>query len=71
MSARELKTSIFRLPPELDNGIRTVAARRGEAAAVVVRELLREGLVLRGVIKLDHGRGSPVLPPNLMADDVA
>jgi hypothetical protein len=32
---------------------------------------LREGLVLRGVIKLDHGRGSPVLPPNLMADDVA
>ena len=71
MSARELKTSIFRLPLELDNGIRTVAARRGEAAAVVVRELLREGLALRGVIKLDHDRDSAVPPPNLMADDVA
>jgi hypothetical protein len=46
----------------LDNGIKVVAARRGEAAAVVVREILREGLELRGVITLQHSHGSPVQP---------
>ena len=36
MSARgDLRASIFRLPLELDNGIKVVAARRCEAAAVV------------------------------------
>jgi hypothetical protein len=58
----DLRASIFRLPLELDNGIKVVAARRGEAAAVVVREILREGLELRGVITLQHSHGSPVQP---------
>ncbi len=62
MSARELKTTIFRIPLELDSGIKVVAARRGEAAAVIVREMLREGLASRGVINLEHDRGSQALP---------
>lgn len=60
MSARG-KASIFRLPPELDAGLKAMATSRGEAIAVVARELLREGLALRGVIKLEHDRGSAVL----------
>jgi hypothetical protein len=60
-SRAELKASIFRLPAELGDGIKTVAARRGEAAAVVVRELLREGLQRRGVIEVAHPLGR-VLP---------
>jgi|HubBroStandDraft_4_1064222.scaffolds.fasta_scaffold187774_2 hypothetical protein len=58
------KASIFRLPPELDTGLKVMAASRGEAVAVVARQLLREGLALRGVIKLDHDLDSAVPPPN-------
>jgi hypothetical protein len=48
-----LKAAFFRLPADLDDGIKLIASHRGEAAAVVVREILREGLFARGVI--DNG----------------
>ena len=62
-SRGELKASIFRLPAELDNGIKAIASRRGEAAAVVVRELLREGLQMRGVIEAAHPHIGETAPP--------
>jgi len=64
-SRGKLKATLFRLPADLENGIKTVAARRGEAIAVVARQLLREALTQQGVIRLvDHDRGPPELPSN-------
>ena len=60
-----LKPAIFRLPTDIDDGVRRVAAIRGEAAAVVVREILREGLQRRGII--DRPEIDGLLPPRPMA----
>jgi len=57
----KLKATFFRLPAGLENGIKTVALRRGEALAVVARQLLREALVQQGVIRIVEG--PPELPP--------
>lgn len=48
---RDLKASIFRLPQDLTEGLKTASVHRGEAVAVIVREIIREGLQHRGVIE--------------------
>jgi hypothetical protein len=51
MSTRSgLRAAIFRLPPDLSDGVKELAQHRGERGATVVREILREGLLARGVI---------------------
>jgi hypothetical protein len=69
MSARPgLKAAFFRIPTDLDDGVKLIASRRCEAAAVVVREILREGLVARGII--DGGlAGSSAAPTVKTARD--
>jgi hypothetical protein len=52
-TVRKNRTILFRLPPELDDGIRMVATRRGDAVATVARELVREGLARRGLLEPD------------------
>jgi hypothetical protein len=52
-TVRKNRTILFRLPPELDDGIRMVATRRGDAVATVARELVREGLARRGLVEPD------------------
>jgi hypothetical protein len=56
-SRGETKAAFFRITPELDRGVKAVAFQRGEAAAVIVREILREGLQRRGVIEAAHPLG--------------
>jgi hypothetical protein len=50
MSDRSLRAAIFRLPPDLSDGVKELAQHRGERGATVVREILREGLLARGII---------------------
>jgi hypothetical protein len=51
MSTRSgLRAAIFCLPVDLSDGVKELAQHRGERGATVVREILREGLLARGVI---------------------
>lgn len=58
-STQKLKPVFFRLPDNLAEGLRVAAARRGEATAVVLREIIREGLERRGILPAVFGSYRP------------
>lgn len=69
MKMATIGKTIF-LPQDIDAGVKAIAARHGEAGAVVIRALLREGLARRGIVEQDIRAiedargigGAPALP---------
>jgi hypothetical protein len=50
------RTTSFRVPAELDSGLKRLAALRADSIDTLVGEILREGLCARGVLPPVAGR---------------